>query len=185
MEEIAPRDPWFDPVRERPWAVTGVAVAVCALITWRLGWRSDLPAFLVLGVGGTLLAVIDVALKRLPDPLTLPGAAMILALLALSGEGSPAGAVYGALGLFAFYGIQWFALPGHIGLGDVKLALSLGALLGWLGLGAVIGGVVAIHLLGGLWAAGVIVSRRGGLGAGIPFGPFMVGGTLAAVLIYA
>src|SRR5687768_18400733 len=102
----------FEPVSRQPVLVAVVAVAVVALITVRPGWRSDLPAFLFLGVIGTMLSFIDVALKRLPDPLTLPGAAGVAALLAvacldvgfhhflaaLSGLGSPS----------VFYAVQSF-----------------------------------------------------------------------------
>src|SRR5687767_7912353 len=143
-------DPWFEPVSRRPLVVAVVAVAVVALITVRLGWRSDLPAFLFLGVIGTMLSFIDVALKRLPDPLTLPGAAGVAALLAVAcldvGFDHFLGALYGMGALFVFYAVQWFIAPSQIGLGDVKLALSLGLVLGWLGLQAFILGIFAIQV---------------------------------------
>jgi leader peptidase (prepilin peptidase)/N-methyltransferase len=179
----------FEPVSRQPVLVAVVAVAVVALITVRLGWRPDLPAFLFLGVIGTMLSFIDVALKRLPDPLTLPGAAGVAVLLALAcldvGFDHFLGALYGMGALFVFYAVQWFIAPGQIGLGDVKLALSLGLVLGWLGLQAFILGIFAIQVLGGLWALGLIISRRGGLKSSMPFGPFMLAGTLLAVLVYA
>jgi leader peptidase (prepilin peptidase)/N-methyltransferase len=182
-------DPWFEPVSRRPLPVAAVAVAVVVVIAVTLGWRSDLPAFLFLGVIGTMLSFIDVALKRLPDPLTLPGAAGVAVLLALAcldvGFGHFLGALYGMAALFAFYAAQWFIAPGQIGLGDVKLALSLGLVLGWLGLQSFVLGVFAIHVLGGIWALGVIIVRRGGLKSSIPFGPFMLAGTLVALLVSA
>ncbi|MEO5874702.1 MAG: A24 family peptidase [Streptosporangiaceae bacterium] len=182
-------DPWFEPVSRRPFPVAVVAAAVVAVLAVRLGRRPDLPAFLLLGVLGTMLSFIDVALKRLPDPLTLPGALGVAALLALAsldvGFGHFVGALYGMGALFLFYAIQWVIVPHQIGLGDVKLALSLGLVLGWLGLQAFVLGIVAIQVLGGLWALGVIIVRRGGLTSSIPFGPFMLAGTLVAVLRYA
>ncbi|GAA2407559.1 hypothetical protein GCM10010191_14870 [Actinomadura vinacea] len=66
------RADWTAPLRRRPLPVALAAAAVLALLTWRIGPRADLPAFLVLGVAGTALAAVDVALRRLPDPLTLP-----------------------------------------------------------------------------------------------------------------
>ncbi|GAB3671605.1 hypothetical protein GCM10027589_40740 [Actinocorallia lasiicapitis] len=182
--ETTPRDPWFDPVRARPVLTAVLAVAVCALLTVRLGPAAELPAFLAVGVLGSVLSVIDVALKRLPDPLTGTAAVAAFAVLAVADPGRLKYAVFGALALFAFYGIQWFVMPSQIGFGDVKLAVSLGLLLGWLGLPAWIGGVFAIHLLGGAWALGMIVARRGGRGASLPFGPVMAAGTLVSVLIY-
>src|SRR3954447_21169985 len=116
-------DPWFRPVSRRPFPVAAVAVVVMAVIAVRLGWRADLPAFLFLAVIGTMLSFIDVALKRLPDPLTLPGAAGVAILLALAcvdvGFGHFLGALYGMGALFAFYAVQWFVAPSQIGFGDV------------------------------------------------------------------
>jgi leader peptidase (prepilin peptidase) / N-methyltransferase len=55
--------------------------------------------------------------------------------------------------------------------------------LGWLGLDGVLLGVFAIHLLGGLYAGALLATRRAGLTATIPFGPFMLAGTLVAILL--
>jgi leader peptidase (prepilin peptidase)/N-methyltransferase len=188
-DQVQSADPWFEPVSRRPVPVVVVAVVVVAVIAVRLGWRADLPAFLFLGVIGTMLSFIDVALKRLPDPLTLPGAAGVAVLLALAcldvGFGHFLGALYGMGALFVFYAVQWFVAPSQIGLGDVKLALSLGLVLGWLGLQAFILGVFAIQVLGGVWAIGLIIVRRGGLKSSFPFGPFMLAGTLVALLVHA
>ena len=192
MTQTSPRDPWFDPVRRRPVPVALVTAAVLALLAWRLGPRPDLAAFAVLGLAGTLLAFIDAELLRLPDPLTLPllpALAVLLgaaALLAPEGgaPGTFRGALYGMGALLLVYGLLWFAAPSQIGLGDVKLAPSLGLVLGWLGLEAFVTGIVAIHVLGGLWGAALLVTRRAGRGSSFPFGPFMLAGTLIAVLLH-
>ncbi|WP_106398490.1 prepilin peptidase [Actinocorallia populi] len=188
MTPTTPRDPWFDPVRRRPAPVALVALAVLALLAWRLGPRPDLAAFAVLGLAGTCLAFIDAELLRLPDPLTLPLLPVLLALLGLAAatgqDGSLTGALYGMGALLLVYGVLWFIAPSQIGLGDVKLAPSLGLALGWLGAEAFVTGVVAIHVLGGLWGAALLATRRAGRGSSFPFGPFMLAGTLAAVLLH-
>ena len=69
-----------------------------------------------------------------------------------------------------------------MGLGDVKLAPSLGGLLGWVGWETWAAGAFGAFLLGGLW--GVVLMLRGrGRSARMPFGPFMIGGALAALCL--
>ena len=180
---------WFEPVARRPARVAVVAAATLALITWRIGPDAALPAYLYLGAVGVVLAFIDVAIRRLPDPLTLPSYAVAAALLGVAATFTHDGgtryvhALAGMGALLAFYAVQWFFLPGQIGLGDVKLAGVLGLYLGWLGLGGVLLGVFAIHLLGGLYAGALLAARRTTLNATIPFGPFMLAGTLVAILL--
>lgn len=189
MTDTTPRDPWFAPVLARPLAVAAVTVLVAALLVFRLGLRADLAAYLVLAVIGTMLAFIDAATMRLPDQLTLPGAAAVAGLLALAaldlGWNRLLFALGGAVALFLYFGIQWFIVPRMLGLGDVKMALALGLALGWLGLGAFIAGVFLMHMTFFVWALGVLVAGRARFGMSLPFGPFMLAGTLIGVLVYA
>lgn len=188
-----PRLDWIEPVARSParvGAVAAVTAATLALIAWRIGPGAALPAFLYLGAVGVALAFIDVATRRLPDPLTLPsyavGAALLGAAAAVTGDGGARylHALAGMGALLAFYGVQWVFMPNTIGLGDVKLAGVLGLYLGWLGLDAAVLGVLAIHLLGALYAGVLLATRRADRKAGIPFGPFMLAGTLVAILVH-
>lgn len=77
------------------------------------------------------LSVIDLRCRRLPNLLTLPGAAVILAVSTFDGSGVQA--VLGAVLLAAIYLVGF--LLGGMGAGDVKLALGLGAVTGALGVG--------------------------------------------------
>jgi leader peptidase (prepilin peptidase)/N-methyltransferase len=70
-----------------------------------------------------------------------------------------------------------------MGFGDVKLAGVLGMYLGFLGWGHVMAGTFAAFVLGGLWSLGLLAARRGNLQSAIPFGPFMLAGTTAAMLL--
>ncbi|REE99662.1 prepilin peptidase [Thermomonospora umbrina] len=186
----ATRD-WLAPVARRPLPVTIAAAAVVALLAWRIGPRPDLAAFVLLGVVAVLLAVIDAELKRLPDPLTLPSYPAGVALLGLAAPFTEDGgarllhALLGMAALWLLYAVQWFLVPGQLGFGDVKLAGVLGLYLGWLGPAAALTGVLAIHVTGGLYALGLLITRRAGLRTQIPFGPFMLLGTLIAVLVHA
>lgn len=180
---------WSEPVRARPAAVAAVGAAVPALLAWRIGWRPELAAFALLGVVGTVLAFVDGGTRRLPEPLTLPLAPALLLLLWLA-RGEPgrslAGALLGMAVLAGCYGLLWWVSPNRgIGFGDVVLSVSLGLALGWLGSAALITGVLASHLLGAVWALVLVAAGRAGRGTEIPFGPFLLAGTLLAVLLRA
>ncbi|GLY84384.1 prepilin peptidase [Actinoallomurus iriomotensis] len=178
---------------ERPvrWARPGVSLTMAVtfgLLAWRLGGRAELPAFLYLAAVGALLASVDVAVKRLPDPYTLPSYLIGPALLgvAVLTDGRPVRLVHALVGLavlWALYAVQHLFAPGAIGWGDVKLSGVLGLYLGWLGLAAWWLGVLAGFVLGGLYAAALLITRRGSRKTEIPFGPFMLAGALAGILL--
>jgi leader peptidase (prepilin peptidase)/N-methyltransferase len=178
---------------ERPmrWARPGIAVTMAATsgaLAWRLGAHAELPAYLYLAAAGSLLAFVDVAVKRLPDPYTLPSYLIgpaLLGVAALAG-GRPVRLGHALIGLavlWALYAVQHLFAPGAIGWGDVKLSGVLGLYLGWLGAPAWWLGVLAGFVLGGLYAAGLLITRRGSRKTEIPFGPFMLAGALAGMLV--
>ncbi|GAA0273557.1 A24 family peptidase [Actinomadura nitritigenes] len=174
-----------------PRARAGVAVltgAVLAALAVRLGGRADSVAFAYLGVVGVLLAVIDAAVRRLPDPLTLPsyfaGAALLAAAVPFTAHGALrfAHALIGMAVLWAFYFVQRFLLPHAMGGGDVKLAGVLGLYLGWLGEAAWVTGVVAGFLYGGVYSVTWLLLGRAGRKDELPYGPFMLAGALTGIL---
>jgi leader peptidase (prepilin peptidase)/N-methyltransferase len=120
------------------------------------------------------LSIYDIRERRLPNSLTMPGAAVIIAAAAIHGRGQAA--VLGAVGLFAVYAVVHLLSPAAMGAGDVKLAAGIGALTGAFG-----GDVWAVAALGApLLSAGwavVVVLRRSG--RSVPHGPSMC---LAAVI---
>lgn len=69
------------------------------------------------------------------------------------------------------------------GFGDVKLALVLGAVPGWYGRAIVLIGTFAGYLLGALYGIGLTLTGRADPTSRIPFGPFVLAGTLAGVLL--
>jgi leader peptidase (prepilin peptidase)/N-methyltransferase len=70
-----------------------------------------------------------------------------------------------------------------MGFGDVKLAPTLGAYLAWLGYGVLAVGAFLGFLFGGLVGVGLVLFKEGGRKTKVPFGPFMIAGTLVAVLV--
>jgi len=126
------------------------------------------------------LAAIDVERGIIPNRIVLPAAAVVLvANLAIfpsrASEWVLAALIAGVvLSLPALFGRNW------MGMGDAKLALLIGAALGW--------GVVGAVLIGLLcsFPAALFVVGRGGLAARkatIPFGPFLVAGALIVMFI--
>src|SRR5271166_933505 len=72
-----------------------------------------------------MLSCYDIRERRLPDALTLPGSAVILAACAVAGPGAAA--------LAGLYLLVHLVAPAGMGGGDVKLAIGLGGLTGCFG----------------------------------------------------
>ncbi|MEV0121088.1 A24 family peptidase [Streptomyces sp. NPDC050703] len=178
---------WFGP---RTRVVAPATALVCAALAAATGPRPELGVWLVLAPFGVLLAVVDFTVHRLPDVLTLPlgGAALVLlAVAALLPEhgGAWPGALYGAFALAGAYFVLFLISPDGMGFGDVKLALCLGAVLGWYGWGVLLLGAFAGFLLASVYGVGLVIARRAGRRTAIPFGPFLIGGAFVGVLLGA
>ncbi|MGW2658670.1 prepilin peptidase [Streptomyces sp. NPDC001478] len=162
----------------------------CAALAAATGTRPELVVWLLLAPVGVLLASIDRRVHRLPDQLTLPAAgaaAVLLGAAALLPEhaGSWLSALLGGAALGAFYFVLFLINPNGMGFGDVKLALSLGVVLGWYGWAVVFAGGFAGFLFGALYGLVLVIMRRAGRKTGIPFGPFMIAGALLGLLFGA
>ena len=161
------------------------------LLGW-WAWQSDslglLPLLLAWGLVGLCLAMIDVDHHRLPDALTLPmllvtPAGLLLAQL-LGDDRSWLDAAWGVVIWLGAIGGLWALSRGRgMGLGDVKLAPSLGALLGWIGLGSAVVGLLAAFIVGALIGITLMLVHRAGRRSRIAFGPFLLLGTLIGVLV--
>ncbi|MCW2671716.1 MAG: prepilin signal peptidase PulO-like peptidase [Frankiales bacterium] len=174
------------PISVRYPLVEAATGALFAAMAWRFGAQVALVVYLWLAAAGVALALIDIDTKRLPDVLTKPSWAVVavgLTLAALT-DADPhhlERAGLGALALGGFYALLWFAYPGGMGFGDVKLAPTLGALLAWISWGALAVGAFAGFLLGGVFGIGVVLAGRGGRKSKVPFGPFMLLGALVGI----
>jgi leader peptidase (prepilin peptidase) / N-methyltransferase len=179
--------PWGG--RQTRWAlILGTALA-CAVMALRFGPTAPLPAFCYLAGIGVPLAVIDTRCRRLPDPLTLPSYPIALALLGIAALLLPGGgrqfltAVLGLALAWAFFVLQVLIYPAGLGWGDVKLAGLLGLYLGWLGPGALAAGLFLGYLFAAVAGLGLIATRRASRKSHLAFGPFLLAGAFAAVLI--
>lgn len=132
--------------------------------------------------------LVDAAAHRLPNVLVMRvgGIGLVLAVLGLLG----AGGAHAALSLFAGAAVAGAPLglvalvhPPSMGLGDVKLAALLGALV--LGPAAAAGMLVLAFLVGGLAALGLVATRRAAGGSALPFGPMLFLGALGASWLWS
>ncbi len=120
------------------------------------------------------LSCYDIRRRRLPNLLTLPGAAVILLVATLAGRGLPA--LAGAAALTGTYLLVHLAAPAAMGAGDVKLAIGLGGLAGCFGPEVWFLAALAAPLLTAL--AGVVGLVRGM--RSVPHGPAMCLATAGA-----
>ncbi|MFI6782557.1 prepilin peptidase [Micromonospora sp. NPDC050276] len=154
-------------------ALTGPPGGALPALIWWLGWT--VPAVFV-----------DLAVHRLPDRLTLPGAAgtwLLLGVAALDADpGHWLRAVVAGTGLALFFASTALLLGRRgFGLGDAKLALSVGALLGWYGWPVLIFGLLLAFGLSALVSLGLLATRRASWSTHLPFGPFLLLGTAGAL----
>lgn len=177
------------PARPRDVLVPILAAVACVLFAVRFGPSLVLPAYLYLAVVAMPLAAIDIEQHRLPDVLTLPSYLVAFGLLGLAAvfeeDGGPhmVMALIGMAALWALYALLYLLSPSSLGWGDVKLAGVLGIYLGRLGADTWVVGTFFGVLIGGLFALGLVASRRASRKSMIPFGPFMIAGALIAVLL--
>lgn len=156
---------------------TALLVAACFL-AFGLSADAFVAAFFVSAL--VVLSAIDAERRILPDRIVLPAAAAVLAAQVALHPDRALEWVLAALGASLFLFLALLAYPKGMGMGDVKLCLLLGAMLGK----AV---VVALMLgmLAALVPAFVLVARHGAAARkmGIPFGPFLALGAVVALFL--
>ena len=186
---MVPAVPGSPAVPESP-ATPAIGTAVATgLVGWAVGPVPAVAAFLAVTVAGAPLVLADRRRLRLPDRLVLPAALLaLLALAVAAGCEADPGRLARAAGAAAAVAAGYLALslaPGAaLGLGDVKLAGLLGLPLGWLGWQAALAGAVLPHLIAGPLAAALLASGRARRHTRIAFGPALLGGALAALLLW-
>ena len=168
------------PARRR--VATAAALVLAPVALWRFGVDAEgLVAVLFFAVLA-VLAVKDLEVQRIPNVIVLPATAIVLVAVAVLRPDRLLEASLAALAAAAFLFVPSVIAKGGVGLGDVKLALLLGAALGR--------GVAAALLIGCLAASvtGVVLLVRHGSAArktAVPFAPFLVLGAVAAVALGA
>ncbi len=169
------------------WVHAAIAACLSAAAAWRFGLSWELPAYLYFALLSGPLTIIDLRSHRLPNVLTLSAYPIVGVLLALPAIAEGRGedllrAVLGGAVVLACYGVLHLVNPAGMGLGDVKLAGPMGALLGWLSWSVVLVGGFLGFALGAVVGIALLVARRAGRKSALPFGPFMLAGAWIAIL---
>jgi leader peptidase (prepilin peptidase)/N-methyltransferase len=167
---------------------TAATAAAFGLAGYRFGFSWQLWPYLGLFALLVAMAVIDIETKLLVNILTYPAAlGFLFAVLVLSAPNDFSDGIAPALwsgGLYMFFFLLVHVIyPAGMGLGDVKLAPTLGLAIGWLFTDSLIAvqrmllAVILGLVLGGV--IGLILQRS--RKAEVPFGPFMVLGALIVI----
>jgi len=172
-----------------PAAVVELSCAASVgLLAAFLGPHPATLAFAWAALVGVALAFVDVTVHRLPDRLVATGLAGTLVLLAIATAGGAPPhrlltAALCALATGAFYLVIVFVSPRGMGLGDAKLAVLTGLVTGWFGAWAAVYGVLLGMIIAGIVGIALLAARRITRRDSIAYGPFMLLGALAAILI--
>ena len=135
-----------------------------------------------------VLAAIDLDVHRLPDAIQLPAYPVLVILLgacslATADLAALLRAVLAGAALFTVFFVLLLVAPsGGMGFGDVKLAGLLGLLLGWLSWQHATVAALGTFVLGGVVAAGLLVTRRADRRGEFAYGPVMVASALATIV---
>jgi leader peptidase (prepilin peptidase)/N-methyltransferase len=171
-------------------AITPIVIAVNATLYFLLAqqFAHDLTVLTygVLVGAGMWLSLIDIDTHLLPRRIVYRTIAVAMPLLVLSAffddTGSVFGMFIGGLGMWCMLRVLEVLSRGDLGGGDVGLGGLLGLYLGWLSYEAILVGLFASFLVGGLFAVALLISRKANRNTHFAFGPFLIVGSLIAVL---
>jgi leader peptidase (prepilin peptidase)/N-methyltransferase len=162
-----------------PWVYPGVEIATAALVAGCvLAFGVTLDALVASFFCAVLVVIsaIDLEHKIIPNRIVMPAFGIVLVAQTLL-HPSPQWAL-AALGASGFLFVAAVVYPAGMGMGDVKLALLLGAMLGR---------VVPVGLMLGMLLALIpsvyLLARHGSKARkmGFPFGPFLALGAILAL----
>ena len=127
-----------------------------------------------------VLAAIDIEYRVIPNRIVLPAAALVLVAQLAFYPGNALEWVVASLGAAVFLLIPLLISPSGMGLGDVKLALLIGAMLGV--------DVIPALLIGflSLWPVGLYLIATQGWSARkakVPLGPSLAFGAIVVLLL--
>lgn len=165
--------------------ITGL---VFGLVAWSTGLTWRLPLLLAFAFALVAITVTDLEHKRIPAPIVwwsifICAPLLVVAALAEGRPGSIAVALGGAIAFSGALRVIHELNPKWMGFGDVRLALLLGMVLGFLGAKVLLTGSMLSFVYGTFIGLLLIVIGKGEFGKAVPFGPYLALGSLTAVLI--
>ena len=166
--------------------VIAVNAALYFLLVQRFEHNLTVLTYGVLVGAGMWLSLIDIDTHLLPRRIVYRTIAVAMPLLVLSAffddAGSIVGMFIGGFGMWCMLRVLEVLSRGDLGGGDVGLGGLLGLYLGWLSYEAILVGLFASFLVGGFFAVALLVTRKANRNTHFAFGPFLIVGTLIAVL---
>lgn len=167
--------------------VEGFTAAAFIAVTLTFGYQPYTAVLLIFVCMSIALALIDWETMRLPNNIVLTVGPVVIAGSLLSayvdkGIEGVYSVLWGIALVTGVYGTLWLVTLGRgLGLGDVKLAPTLGAVTGYLGITTSVVSLAAAWIIGASVAivgliAGFVKPRRP-----FPFGPYLLMGTWVAI----
>ena len=174
------------PIINAPVAVLGGLLG--ALTYDKFGFSLEMFAYGLMIAMCIEQSIIDYTTHRLPRGVTFRAAIIGGPLLALAAINHDDNGRIGVMFASFIVTLVLFALlaalsKGGIGGGDVRLAPVLAMFLGWLGASHVYIGLGSGFILGGIAAAGMLITRRASASTRIAFGPFLCIGSVIALFV--
>ena len=166
------------------WRTVAFAV-VSGLAASAIVARSALPwwataAYLVLLALLLVLTATDLEQRRLPHVLLDPLIVLAALFVPFNPAVDPLMALLGAGASVAFLGTLALVVRGGLAVGDLYLVAPIGLMLGW---PVVFTALFAAAFLAAGTSLVLLAVRRVGMRSYIPFGPFLVGGAVLALLL--
>jgi leader peptidase (prepilin peptidase)/N-methyltransferase len=160
-------------------ATTALAALLSLLAAIRYGMSGETVVFVFALCVLVVLSQQDLERRTIPNRIVLPAWLIVLVARVALDPDRWAEWLVASFAAGAFFLVFALAKPGGLGLGDVKLALLIGALLGW--------DVIPALLLGTLASAAfaIVLLIREGASARkrtIPLGPFLAAGAIVTIL---
>lgn len=143
--------------------------------------------FLGFAFVGVYITLVDLDSRRIPTQAVLSG--LIISVIGAIGynitvgnDGRALTALIFMAAYFVVYFVLWFFKPGAMGYGDVRLSALTGFVLGWISVGTALLGFFLPFLIATIWLIPGLITKKNNGKTAIPFGPWMVLGTLIAII---
>jgi leader peptidase (prepilin peptidase) / N-methyltransferase len=180
------------PISVRYPLIEALMGALFGTVAWVWGPGPLLPALLVFTWSLVVATVIDLEHRIIPNRLTLrlPLVLLPLVLGAAILDGAWTDLRRGLIAAVAVPGVMFVMSEGYrllrgragIGMGDIKLAVSLGLVVGYLGALEIVVFAYGTIISAVVIAVGLMLVGRAKLASRIPFGPYLAIGAMLPVL---
>ena len=182
-----------EPISGRYAIVEALTGLLFGMTLWVHGLDPLVPATLVFVWSAIVASVIDLEHRIIPNRLTLRLPFVLVPLLVLPAALDDAwgdllrAVIVGIAVPAVMFGLSeaFRLLRGKqgIGMGDVKFAISIGLVVGYLGGWHIVVFAYATIISAMLIVVGLLLARRANLATRIPFGPYLAIGALIALLL--